>query len=84
MRHFPLRECGYTIGFLVLLAAPYIGTYFALVIRLPNVLYPGTMRPGMYLRAYRVDEEWVAVFFEPIHSADRECLRPSYWTVRER
>jgi hypothetical protein len=34
MRHFPLRECGYAIGGLVLLLALYVGAYFLTVSRI--------------------------------------------------
>jgi hypothetical protein len=76
MRHFPLRECGYALGVVVLLAAIYVGSYYATV--QPKYF---RMPPGdrACLVEYRLDDEgWLKVFFAPMHDLDRQ-IRPEWW-----
>lgn len=83
MKHVPIREIGYALAFLVLLAAVYVGGYYALVIReddwqiefgeLPRVVI---MPPQA---VYRLGGDSSKDFFSLLHEIDRR-LRPSYWS----
>ena len=81
MKHLPLRECGYAIGFLVLLAGLYFGAYLLMVDRVDlGAMFgvPGT--PG-YQEAPAVvyrSVEWSRDFFRPAHRFD-QLLRPTVW-----
>jgi hypothetical protein len=82
MRHFSLRECGYAIGFVLLLAlllaATYIGSYYTIIERV-LIVNPDVSDPNEYVVAplYRVDAFYE--FFGPLHEFDRK-VRPGYWT----
>jgi hypothetical protein len=90
MRHFPLRELGYALGFLVLLAALYVGAYCSTVSRGPYLtpLKPLDFKGGRLfaIAGMLVDEEpeysiggaWGTAFFAPIHAIDRR-IRPAFW-----
>ena len=80
MRHFPLRELGYAIGFVVLLAAMYVGAYFAMAepISLP---FTSGVGPWTKLANYRFGGEASAAFFAPLEAADRK-LFPDRWLDR--
>jgi hypothetical protein len=73
MRHFPLRELGYALGFVVLLAALYVGSYYAMVER----RVAGVSFTIIMVR-YRFCEEWARQFFAPVHALDQR-LRPDFW-----
>jgi hypothetical protein len=78
MRHFPLRETGYAIGFVVLLAALYVGAYFAMVDR---QAIPLRMTGGIILYSfptYRFGDESAAWFFAPMYAIDRR-IRSDFW-----
>jgi hypothetical protein len=84
MRHFPLRECGYAVGFVVVLAALYVGSYFALVDRKSNrtMLIADLIDLDVDdLRQLepRYPAVWLQGFFGPIHKIDRK-LRPDFWS----
>jgi hypothetical protein len=66
VRHFP------PLGF-VLLAALYIGAYYAMVDR---IVFPSEGRWGA---RYPFGDEALTSFFAPIHRLDRDNLRPGYW-----
>jgi hypothetical protein len=84
MRHFPVRECGYAIGFVVLLAAIYVGSYYAMVERElidatpKDIVVSGSWRA--YVPSYRFGGEWAWQIFKPLHELDRR-LRPEWWDV---
>jgi hypothetical protein len=90
MRHFPLRELGYAIGIVVLLAALYVGAYYAMVSRGPYLvpLTPLDFKGGrLFAKAgmlfdeepeYSVGGVWSTAFFAPIHAIDRR-IRPTFW-----
>ena len=69
MRHFPLRELGYAIGFIVLLAALYVGSYYAMARRVTD--------EGCWVR-YAFLDDWALSLFSPIHTVDRQ-IRPEFW-----
>jgi hypothetical protein len=87
MRHFPVREPGYAIGFIVVLAALYVGAYYAMVItrsqyldRYMLSLKVSTKGPPIYRVApeYRFGGDAAVRFFAPMHDIDTR-LRPSIW-----
>jgi hypothetical protein len=89
MRHFPLRELGYAIGFIIVLAALYVGSYYAMVlksggpsghdemIRVPDSPFAFPI--------YRLNEEWVYGFYAPMYAIDAPMyaidlkVRPDFW-----
>jgi hypothetical protein len=73
MRHLPLRELGYAIGFVVVLAALYVGAYYAMVRRAPRF-----GEAVEVVAIYSFSADWPTAFFLPIHQIDRR-LRPDYW-----
>jgi hypothetical protein len=86
MRHFPIRECGYALRFVVLLAVLYVGAYYAMIdLHLhayemkTDVLIGGSLTPAQIQPIYRIRGDWIAGFFESWHEIDRR-LRPAYWT----
>jgi hypothetical protein len=82
MRHFPLRECGYVIGCIVLLGAMYVGGYYGTIMRVATAEhYDGddaSWRLGRPFMAPRYPADRLEAFFAPIHSLDR-MLRPEFW-----
>jgi hypothetical protein len=87
MRHFPFRELGYAIGFLVFLAALYVGAYCAMVEKVelfaPTDPGGGMAMPRRVIWAtprYRIDDAWGRRIYAPIHAADRQ-LRPHFWNA---
>jgi hypothetical protein len=72
MRHFPLREIGYAIGFVVLMAALYVGAYYGMVTK------EQFGRGRNFVVDYRIGGEWAESFFAPMHQIDRE-IRPATW-----
>jgi hypothetical protein len=85
MRHFPLRELGHGIGLLVLLAATYVGAYFATMKREPiwrpnlGLWAEAGFQPRPEFRAfYGEGDDFLQPLFEPIHAIDRR-LRPEFW-----
>jgi hypothetical protein len=88
MRHFPLRECGYAAGFLVLAGAIYVGAYFSAVERkLTDTAAAGLLRTTGYLAKHPEDPglrvfypaEFLNVLFSPMHQVDRR-LRSDFWS----
>jgi hypothetical protein len=79
MRHFPLRELGYAIAFLVLLAAIYVGAYYAMVGQGEMAGFPGSdeVTFPMY-PVWQQQSEW---FFSLAHELDKS-LRPEFWHVK--
>ena len=69
MRHFPIRELGYAIGFIVALAAIYVGSYYAMVDR-------GALRDACWVR-YPMGQKWAKPLFAAMHEVDRR-LRPGF------
>jgi hypothetical protein len=82
MRHFPLRELGFAIGFTVLLAAIYVGSYYAMVERTEHIqgfmIGIGIPDPPTVRLKYRYGGEWSTAFYYPAHDIDRR-LRPDLW-----
>jgi hypothetical protein len=80
MNHFPWKETGYALGFLLLLLVLYVGSYFAMVQR----------RPVREAVRWEADRIYLAVehepdyrfggntLFAPIHRIDR-ATRRDYW-----
>ena len=81
MRYFPLREMGYSIAFMVVLAAIYAGAYYATVDRVPAISF-GNETEGFrwVVPSYSIPK--MADFFDPMHEVDRR-LRPAYWSDKE-
>ena len=79
MRHFPLRELGCAIGFIVLVAALYAGAYYTMVERCEfgSSPVPELGRPWCYVQ-YRVGGNRAVAFFNPMHEIDRR-IRPEWW-----
>ena len=79
MKHFPLRELGYAVGFIVLLAAIYVGSYYAMVER-SSVRVEGRSIAVSHPRSpfARYPASSLETFFEPIHRLDR-MIRHRYW-----
>jgi hypothetical protein len=74
MRHFHLCELGYAVGFIVLLAALYIGAYYAMVQK--DDVFPYPFKADV--ASYHFGDEWAESFFAPAHAIDRR-LRPEFW-----
>jgi hypothetical protein len=77
MRHLPLREFGYAVGFLVLLAALYVGAYYAMVEPTPLPIMMG-VGPWRMNANYRFGGESSAAFFSPLEELDRRFF-PGRW-----
>jgi hypothetical protein len=83
LRHLPLREAAYAVGFVAVLAAVYVGAYAANVehgrIRLEYLDEddPATWR---VLASYRVGGDWAATAFRPIHYLDA-IVRQRTWSA---
>jgi len=84
IKHLPLRECGYAIGFVVLLVALYVGGYYAMVERIVTLtsVTPGGVRVSRLEKTvtvgYRFESELLHRIFAPMHALDRR-LRPEWW-----
>jgi hypothetical protein len=72
MRHFPWRELGYAVGFIVLMGVLYVGAYFAMVDRGSNILFYG------WTPEYRFGGSAAETIFAPIHEVDRH-VRAEFW-----
>ena len=74
MRHFPLRECGYAVGFVVVLTASYVGAYYATVERVVNMKGRFDSSFDLAMHDCRGYVHWstgvVRPFFNPIHDVD--------------
>jgi hypothetical protein len=82
MRHFPLREFDYAIGFVVLLAALYAGAYYATV--RPMLVGSHDEVNGWNADVHAVypfAQETSEAVFRPINLLDRG-IRPEYWSIR--
>jgi hypothetical protein len=86
MRHFPLRELGYAFGFLLLLAALYVGAYYAMVVRDGSVYAvravhsTGEITPfASVFPKYRWSDESAVAFFSLAFEVDQR-IRSDYWT----
>jgi hypothetical protein len=79
MRHLSLRELDYAIGFVVVLAAVYVGAYYATVRR--EVVTEHTDGRRFAVSAYPFMREELDLLFRPIHEIDR-AIRPEYWQLR--
>jgi hypothetical protein len=85
MRHFPLKEIGYAIGFIVLLAAIYVGSYLAMVSKEIDIesteMAVGQTELVINVNAtYWFGGDWSVSFFRLVNDADR-LIRPRYWAV---
>lgn len=80
MRDATLRGIGYAAVFLVVLATMYVGSYFALVERGPNINYSPSYPPTQpSMPTYRwISAGWVQSLFAPVHALDVR-LRHDYW-----
>jgi hypothetical protein len=63
------------LGALMLLSG-YVGAYFALVERPAVVIMNGS---GSTSALPRYPQDWMHRVFAPVHSIDREWLRPRFW-----
>jgi hypothetical protein len=86
MKHFPLREMGYALGFVALLAAAYFGTYYALVERVgfneSNESNPFSRDLDKAFEPsprYGIESTALENLFAPAHALDRQ-LRPDFWS----
>jgi hypothetical protein len=89
MRHFPLRECGFAVGFVVVLATIYVGSYYATVRRqyFPPMsatwIENGTEDDYERLNVHPIYRpECSRTFYSPMYEIDRK-LRPDYWSSKE-
>ncbi len=83
MRHFPLKELGYALGFVFLLALSYVGAFYAMVI--PQRVWLTTIGPGGWIEReseiianYRMGGEVSRAFFSLGCEMDRR-IRPTVW-----
>jgi hypothetical protein len=81
MRHFPVCELGYAIGFVVLLAALYFGAYYAMVGRVRIVSDDLKSVPLGAFPEYAHFPEASTYFFGLAHEFDR-LIRPDFWIVK--
>jgi hypothetical protein len=84
MRHFPLRECGYAVGFLAVLTAIYVGAYCATVDRawrIKRVRDCALLSVGEveFTASPEYPTDFLRGVFGPIHEIDRK-LRPRFWS----
>src|SRR5436190_22320182 len=94
LKHIPWRETGWAFGAVVMLAALYVGSYFALVTQSPyssspvpmgynfggsTRVFESPMAPYFVDPEYRVCGNAAASFFGPIHEIDL-VLRPKMWS----
>ena len=75
MRHFRFRELGYALGFIVALAAIYLGSYHAMV---QKIEFHWGVPFTMDVVSYRFGGEWADSFFTTAHAVDQK-LRPKFW-----
>jgi hypothetical protein len=80
MGHFPLRELGYAIGFVVLVAAIYVGAYYAMVERSGLRYIRTANQVPWFLPSYPMIESTYS-FFAPMHEIDLR-FRPDYWNPK--
>jgi hypothetical protein len=79
MKHFPKKELGSAIGFLVLLAGLRVGSYYAMINRdisysvVGGVVANRTVRP-----TYEFGGDVAVAIFSPWQTVDR-WIRPGYW-----
>jgi hypothetical protein len=78
MHHLPWREMGFSMGFVLILMALYIGTYYALVEDRVEVV-AGRFPPEPY---YRFGTDELRPLFRPAHQFDRWC-RPTAWLSKD-
>jgi hypothetical protein len=82
MRHMPIRELGYAIAFLIVVATLYAGAYFAMVERTEfrftgsPLAFPSGDEYSFV--EYRFGGDAAQSFFAPMHAVDR-LLRPKLW-----
>jgi hypothetical protein len=79
MRHVPLRELGYAVGFLGILAAIYVGAFYALAEYGPPFEVdppPIPERHRLVGVTYRVGGDFAERFFEPILMLDFRLRYP--------
>lgn len=87
MRHTRWRQLRYAFGAVVLLAAIYVGSYYAMVERW-EIEPAGVVAEAFVAEAFAVDgavfpeyrlrQDWLYNFYAPIHAVDRK-LRPDFW-----
>ena len=73
MRHFPWKEIGYAVGFVVLLAVLYVGAYYALVTRTESL--------RGFIPVYRFGGDAAVTFFGLSHDFDK-AVRPEFWKLQ--
>ena len=81
MKHMPLRECGYAIGFVAILLVLYGGAYIAMMQRTERIsgfMFEGKIAEISVRLEYRCGGDTSAAFFGPAHEIDRR-LRPEMW-----
>lgn len=83
MKHFPWRECGWAVLFLLVLAGLYFGAYFAMMRPIVSVSHSErgvSGRVPFYNRPWmpHTMAEWASTIFAPMHAIDR-ALRPDFW-----
>ena len=88
MRNVTLRKCLYVM---VVLAAIYVGSYFAMVEKGEILINPAAAVAEAFRAQaeangarspwpeYRLRQEWVYSVYAPIHEIDRK-LRPGFWS----
>jgi hypothetical protein len=80
MRDFSFRKCIYVV---VILAAIYVGSYYAMVERWefsPSAVVARAFAGDeATFPEYRLRQKWVYSFYAPMHSIDRKLL-PGFWS----
>ena len=81
MRHLPLRELGYTLVFLLAVAAIYVGAYYLLVDdrRVIDVATDGNAKARTYflVTEYKAEAAPLAEIFAPINAIDLRFRFPA-------
>ena len=77
MKHLPLRQCGYVLGFVILGLLLYGGAYLAMMERVETSLNDDA-DPRRTVVRYCCGNEWSERLFGPAHEIDRR-MRPHLW-----
>src|SRR5207253_1492412 len=78
LKNWPVKEMGFAVAFIVLLATLYAGSYAALVTRDLEYGAGG----WAVVPVYRLGGEYSERFFSMLDDVDLK-IRPEYWTIRE-
>jgi hypothetical protein len=79
MRNFPVRKYIYVV---VILAAIYVGSYYAMVERweIRSPIAQAFAGDEATFPEYRLRKKWLYSLYAPMHAIDRK-LRPGFWSL---